>query len=179
MTVSNMPNKIYSGHNCINFFRFHSDYMDSLTRTPFCWTTEATRYLIKLRGERDNEFEQSGARKSQLWLEICNKMREAGYDFTPEKVSKKWHNITITYQKNADRDPGSVNWEFFDDMHAVFRNKKIYEENSIDYSEPEPKQNGVIKRKVAHNSNIERYLFMENISKLMYFKILYCFFFFN
>lgn len=132
---------------------FHQGYTDSVSRAPFCWTTEATRYLIKLRGERDADFDQSGARKSQLWLEISNKMREAGYDFTPEKVSKKWHNITITYQKNTEKDPSSVNWEFFDDMHAIFRNKKLSEENSMDYSEAEPKQNGTAKRRTADTSN--------------------------
>lgn len=121
--------------------------MDAVTRAPYCWTPEATRFLIKLRGERDAEFEQSGARKSQLWLEICNKMREAGYDFTPEKVSKKWHNITITYQKNTEKDPSSVNWDFFDDMHALFSHKILHEENSTDYIEPEFKPNGTSKRK--------------------------------
>lgn len=124
-----------------------------MNRAPFCWTTDATKLLIKLRGERDADFDQSGARKSQLWLEISNKMRRAGYDFTPEKVSKKWHNITITYQKNTDREPGSINWEFFEDMHAIFRNKKMSEENSIDYIEPEPhtKANGKSKRKATDN----------------------------
>lgn len=104
-----------------------------------------------MRGERDAEFDQSGARKSQLWLEISNKMREAGYDFSPEKVSKKWHNITITYQKNTEREPGTVNWEFFDDMHAIFRNKKMPDDNSMDYMEPEStKQSGTSnKRKTA------------------------------
>lgn len=132
-------------------------YVDSMGRPPFCWTAEATRFLIKLRGERNADFEQSGARKSQIWLEICNKMREAGYDFTPEKVSKKWHNITITYQKNAEKDPGSVNWEFFDDMHAVFQNKDIYEDNSMDYSDFEPKLNGTAKRKAADTLATGRY----------------------
>lgn len=120
----------------------HLGYMDTMTRAPYCWTPEATRLLIQLRAERDADFESSGARKSQLWFEICNKMRESGYDFTPGKVSKKWHNITITYQKNTEKDPGSVNWEFFNDMHSVFRHKKIYEENSMDYSDMEPEQNG-------------------------------------
>lgn len=125
-------------------------YMDVTTRAPYCWTSEATRLLIKLRGERDVDFEQSGARKSQLWFEICNKMREAGYDFTPEKASKKWHNITITYQKNTEKDPNSINWEFFDDVHSVYQNKKLQEDtdyNELD-SEP-PKQNGSAKRKNA------------------------------
>lgn len=86
-------------------------------------------------------------------------MREAGYDFTPEKVSKKWHNITITYQKNAEKDPNSVNWEFFDDMHNVFQNKDMHEENSMDYNDVEPKQNGMAKRKTADSLIVERYFF--------------------
>lgn len=138
-----------------------------MTRAPYCWTTEATRYLIKLRGERDADFEQSGARKSQLWLEIANKMREAGYDFTPEKVSKKWHNITITYQKNTEKNPESVNWEFFEDMHAVFRNKKMSEENSMDYSEPESKQNGTSKRKTVDTS-VDRYLNLLVLNSILF-----------
>lgn len=138
----------------VQFFS-RSGYMETLTRAPFCWTPEATRFLIKLRAERDVDFESSGARKSQLWLEICNKMREHGYDFTAEKVSKKWHNITITYQKNTEKDPNTVNWEFFDDMHSMFQHKKIHEDNSVDYSEPETKQNGTTKRKTA-DSSIDR-----------------------
>lgn len=130
-----------------------------MTRAPFCWTPEATRLLIKLRGERDADFEQSGARKSQLWLEISNKMREAGFEFTAEKVSKKWHNITITYQKNTEKDPASVNWEFFNDMHALFQHKKIQEENSIDFVELEwNDQNGSSKRKAVDTSVHDRYV---------------------
>lgn len=121
-----------------------------MTRAPYCWTPEATRLLIKLRTERNADFEQSGARKSQIWVEICSKMRESGYDFTPEKVSKKWHNITITYQKNTEKDPESVNWEFFNDMHSVFQNKKMQDplDSSNDFGDIEPiKHNGTAKRK--------------------------------
>lgn len=124
-----------------------------MTRAPYCWTPEATRLLIKLRTERNADFEQSGARKSQIWVEICSKMRESGYDFTPEKVSKKWHNITITYQKNTEKDPDTVNWEFFHDMHSVFQNKKMLNQDPLDNSNDyvdivEPiKQNGIAKRK--------------------------------
>lgn len=136
-----------------------SGYADTMTRTPYCWTPEATRLLIKLRTERNLDFEQSGARKSQIWLEVCNKMRESGYDFTPEKVSKKWHNITITYHKNTEKDPDSVNWEFFNDMHSVFKNQKLQEDNSIDYSDiVEPiKHNGIAKRKTVNGAIGDRY----------------------
>lgn len=80
-------------------------------------------------------------------------MRESGYDFTPEKVSKKWHNITITYQKNTEKDPESVNWEFFHDMHTVFQNKKMQEDNSIDYGDVDPlRQNGIAKRKATNGT---------------------------
>lgn len=87
-------------------------------------------------------------------------MRESGYDFTPEKVSKKWHNITITYHKNTEKDPDSVNWEFFNDMHSVFKNQKLNEDNSIDYSDivETTKHNGIAKRKTANGTISERYV---------------------
>lgn len=130
-------------------------YIDDQSKGALFWTPEATRYLIKLRGDRDAEFEQSGARKSQLWIEISNKMSEAGYDFSTEKVSKKWHNITITYHKNLEKKHGSINWEFFDDMHVIMKNRKHIEENSTDAidDEVDPQQNGFAKRR---HDNMDR-----------------------
>lgn len=124
-------------------------YVDDSSKAALFWTPEATRFLIKLRGDRDAEFEQSGARKSQLWIEICNKMREAGYDFSTEKVSKKWHNITITYHKNLEKKHGTINWEFFDDMHVIMKNRKHIEENSNDQIDDEHRSNsgGGVKRR--------------------------------
>lgn len=110
------------------------------------WTSEATRLLIKLRIERDADFESGAGRKSQIWMEICNKMREAGYDFTPEKVSKKWHNITLTYHKNNEKKHGTINWEFYDDMHILFQNKQVQNDDSND-SEILPVANDVGARK--------------------------------
>lgn len=100
------------------------------------WTPEATRFLIKLRIDRDGDFENGAGRKSQIWVEICNKMRDAGYDFTPEKVSKKWHNITLTYHKNNEKKHGVINWEFYDDMHELFKNKQMQNEDSNDSEAP-------------------------------------------
>lgn len=107
--------------------------------------------LIKLRGEREADFEQSGARKSQLWIEICDKMREHGYDLSAERVSKKWHNIMITYNKNLAKKYGTVNWEFFEDIDVIYRNKKLQEADdeadAYQYDTPitldHLKQNGV------------------------------------
>lgn len=97
------------------------------------WTTDATKALIRLRGEREAEFEQGGARKSQLWVDICRLMREMGYDFTAEKVSKKWHNIMITYNKNIGKkiQAGAVNWEFFEDIDIIYKNKRV-----LNYDDP-------------------------------------------
>lgn len=91
------------------------------------WTPDATRYLIKLRAEREADFEQSGARKSLLWVEISDKMRASGYDFSPEKVSKKWHNIMITYNKNAEKKNGPVNWEFFEDIDIIYKHRRVHD----------------------------------------------------
>lgn len=88
---------------------------------------DATKTLIKLRGERELDFEHGGARKNQLWVEISHKMRSYGYDFTAEKVSKKWHNIMITYNKNIRKKEttGIVNWEFFEDIDVYYKTKRI------------------------------------------------------
>ncbi|XP_037034643.1 trihelix transcription factor GT-3b isoform X2 [Bradysia coprophila] len=115
-------------------------YDENSRRNQLYWTTDATKTLIKLRGDRESEFEQGGARKSQLWIDICRRMRSLGYDFTPEKVSKKWHNILITYNKNLSKKQHSqqVNWEFFDDIDAVFKNRRIEIESTSSYQEDSP-----------------------------------------
>lgn len=110
-------------------------YDENSRRNQLYWTTDATKTLIKLRGDRESEFEQGGARKSQLWVDICRRMRSLGYDFTPEKVSKKWHNILITYNKNLSKKQHSqqVNWEFFDEIDAVFKNRRLEIESTSSY----------------------------------------------
>lgn len=104
---------------------------DPVSRNQLYWTPDATRYLIKLRAEREADFEQSGARKSLLWIEISDKMRTSGYDFSPEKVSKKWHNIMITYNKNAEKKNGPVNWEFFDDIDTIYKHRRVHDLSNV------------------------------------------------
>lgn len=124
---------------------------DYSSRSQCYWTPQATRLLIRLRGDRESEFEQSGARKGQLWNDICEKLRDNGYDFSADRVSKKWHNIMITYQKNKSKKHGNINWEFYDDIEEVYRNKKMreidLEADSYQYLPPNTlehlEQNGV------------------------------------
>lgn len=89
------------------------------------WDPDATRCLIRLRGERDVDFETNNGRKGQMWVEISDRMAELGYDFGVDKVSKKWHNIMMTYNKNVKKKErtGNVNWEYFEDLDAFFRNR--------------------------------------------------------
>lgn len=76
-----------------------------------------------MRGNRDSDFGQSGAKKRELWIEIANEMREHGYNIAAERVSKKWHNLMITYTKNQSKRHGTINWEFYDDIKAVYDGK--------------------------------------------------------
>lgn len=87
---------------------------------------DATKTLIRLRGEREAEFCDSSVRKSRLWEEICQSMRDQGYDFSVEKVSKKWHNIMITYNKNTLKKmrTGAVNWDFYEDIDVYYKDKR-------------------------------------------------------
>lgn len=105
------------------------------------WNVDATKTLIRLRGEREAEFCDSSVRKSRLWEEICASMRELGYDFSVEKVSKKWHNIMITYNKNTIKKmrTGSVNWDFYDDIDIYYKDKRtqmVYDELYPDSKSP-------------------------------------------
>lgn len=95
-------------------------------RNHLYWNVDATKTLIRLRGEREAEFCDSSVRKSRLWEEICQSMRELGYDFSVEKVSKKWHNIMITYNKNTLKKlrTGTVNWDFYDDIDVYYKDKR-------------------------------------------------------
>lgn len=117
------------------------------------WTVEATRALIRLRVERDSEFEQPNARKTQLWAEICSEMQRAGYDFTVEKVSKKWYNMTITYHINSERPNSRINWEFYDEMDAFFQTKKDLD---ITLDEPPVQSPAPKQRKLNDTSLLNR-----------------------
>lgn len=106
----------------------HDDHYpdDSRRSNQLYWSTEATKALIKIRGDREPEFEQGGASKSLLWVEIVKKMQSMGYNYSAEKISKKWHNIMITYNKNVQKknQTGYVNWEFFDEIDVYFKHKR-------------------------------------------------------
>lgn len=97
------------------------------------WDQEATRCLIRLRGERELEFDGNNGRKGQMWMEISDRMAQHGYDFGVEKVSKKWHNIMMTYNKNVKkkRDHGRVNWEYFQDLEVYYHGRNGYETPEI------------------------------------------------
>lgn len=103
------------------------------------WTPEATRTLIHLRGAREADFQQGGARKGQLWEEINAKMCELGYNLSVDKISKKWHNILITYNKNIVKKEttGTVNWDFFDDIDVIYKDKRMQLHN-YDYEDSLP-----------------------------------------
>lgn len=122
-----------------NYQQDDDGYFDDSRRSQLYWTTDATKALIKLRGEREAEFEQAGASKSLLWIEICKQMREMGYDFTAEKVSKKWHNIMITYNKNIRKkiETGIVNWGFFEDIDMYLKMKREQNQSVDDYTSSE------------------------------------------
>lgn len=57
-------------------------------------------------------------------------MQSMGYDFSAEKVSKKWHNIMITYHKNISKKnlTGHVNWEFFEEIDHIYKHKRLSSE---------------------------------------------------
>lgn len=51
-------------------------------------------------------------------------MRDHGYNIAADRVSKKWHNLLITY-KNQSKKHGQISWEFFDDVKAVYNDDNV------------------------------------------------------
>lgn len=100
---------------------------DSMSKNLLLWSPEATRLLIKLRGEREDDFSR-GIKKMPLWVEISKEMGRHGYDISVERVSKKWHNLMITYMNNK-RKKRTSHWEFFDDLEVYYNdaNREIPE----------------------------------------------------
>lgn len=91
------------------------------------------------------DFQAGILRKVDLWAEITQKLAdEHGITCSMEKISKKWHNIMITYQKNvAKKDrTGHVNWEFFDEIDVIFNGQQRqhspyenYADDSLSYGD--------------------------------------------
>lgn len=103
------------------------------------WDQTATRLLIQLRMEFDPAFEANFGRRNNVWMELAARMAEAGYDFGIEKVSKKWHNILTTYNKNLQKmkEKGHVNWEYFDDMAAYVKTREAAAEFNTSGGHPQ------------------------------------------
>lgn len=107
-----------------------------MNKNAMQWSPEATRLLIKLRAERENDFLR-GMKKISLWHEISQEMGRHGYYISVERVSKKWHNLMITYMNNKSRKKAS-HWEFFDDLEALYNSQDIPEIDVDTLGETDP-----------------------------------------
>ena len=65
-------------------------------------TREMTLLLISLYKEFQSEMEDTRTKNKDIWLKICKKMREQGYDFAnmAKRVEQKWRNLERSHKKS-------------------------------------------------------------------------------
>ena len=55
----------------------------------FVWDNNSTLLLIMLREDMDAEFQKPKSRKTKIWNEVSNNMKNHGYDVTYAECDRK------------------------------------------------------------------------------------------
>ncbi|XP_077228737.1 trihelix transcription factor GT-1-like isoform X2 [Tasmannia lanceolata] len=88
------------------------------------WVQEETRSLITLRREMDGLFNTSKSNK-HLWEQISVKMREKGFDRSPNMCTDKWRNLLKEFKKarHHDRGSGSAKMSYYKELEDLMRER--------------------------------------------------------
>ncbi|CAM6058135.1 unnamed protein product [Sphagnum tenellum] len=86
------------------------------------WPRRETLALIKIRGEMDSNFRDSGL-KGPLWEDVSRKLGDLGYQRSAKKCKEKFENIHKYYKKTKDGRAGrqdGKNYRFFSELEAIY-----------------------------------------------------------
>ncbi|KAF5749122.1 trihelix transcription factor GT-3b-like [Tripterygium wilfordii] len=119
------------------------------------WGQQETRYLIGIRAELESDF-KAVKRNKALWEIVSSKMRERGYQRTPDQCKCKWKNLVNRYKGKETSDPEEGRpCPFFEELHAVFTQRAKNMQQSLN----EPKGGSVQKKKKLKGMSGDRYSF--------------------
>ena len=100
----------------------------STTESASHWTKDATKLLIHLRKEMDDEFVSGRKRHEDLWAKILAKLQATGFwGKTAVQVNMKWNDLKKTYRKTKDnnRSTGRARKDFpYEDDMDEFMGEK-------------------------------------------------------
>ena len=74
------------------------DVEDSTGPDSVLWTRKATKLLIDLYEEHEEQFEDPRKKKKDVWKLITVKMTEAGYRYSQSKIENKWRSLMASHK---------------------------------------------------------------------------------
>lgn len=101
------------------------------------WIQDEIRSLINFRREIDGLFNTSKSNK-HLWEQISSKMREKGFDRSPNMCTDKWRNLLKEFKKvrQQERGSGSGKLSYYKELEELLRERN---RNAANCNTPLPK----------------------------------------
>ncbi|TMX05424.1 hypothetical protein EJD97_021723 [Solanum chilense] len=85
------------------------------------WSIQETRDFLMIRAELDQTFMET-KRNKLLWEVIATKMKEKGYNRSPEQCKCKWKNLVTRYKGCETVEPEALRQQFpfYNELQAIF-----------------------------------------------------------
>ncbi|PON51145.1 Trihelix transcription factor [Parasponia andersonii] len=85
------------------------------------WSLQETKELLIIRAELDQTFMET-KRNKLLWEVIATKMKEKGFNRSPEQCKCKWKNLVTRYKGCETMEPETVRQQFpfYNELQAIF-----------------------------------------------------------
>ncbi|KAK4359363.1 hypothetical protein RND71_021592 [Anisodus tanguticus] len=85
------------------------------------WSIQETRDFLMIRAELDQTFMET-KRNKLLWEVIATKMKEKGYNRSPEQCKCKWKNLVTRYKGCETLEPEALRQQFpfYNELQAIF-----------------------------------------------------------
>ncbi|XP_016448116.2 trihelix transcription factor GT-3b [Nicotiana tabacum] len=85
------------------------------------WSIQETRDFLMIRAELDQTFMET-KRNKLLWEVIATKMKDKGYNRSPEQCKCKWKNLVTRYKGCETLEPEALRQQFpfYNELQAIF-----------------------------------------------------------
>ncbi|KAL5550458.1 hypothetical protein UlMin_000634 [Ulmus minor] len=116
------------------------------------WSLQETKEFLIIRAELDQTFMET-KRNKLLWEVIATKMKEKGFNRSPEQCKCKWKNLVTRYKGCETMEAEAVRQQFpfYNELQAIFANRM----QRMLWAEAEGGASGSKKKVVALSSDEE------------------------
>lgn len=85
------------------------------------WSIQETRDFLMIRAELDQKFMET-KRNKLLWEVISTRMKELGYNRSPDQCKCKWKNLVTRYKgcETMGTEETRQQFPFYNELHSIF-----------------------------------------------------------